>query len=99
MINRRLTPVAKTKHTNIKMNKPRIAQTSPIPVTVEAGKTYHWCSCGESKAQPFCDGSHKGTEFTPVVYTAEKDGPVYFCACKQSANGVLCDGSHKALSQ
>jgi CDGSH-type Zn-finger protein len=79
------------------MNQPKVAQTSPIPVTVEAGKTYYWCSCGESKAQPFCDGSHKGTGFTPVAYTAEKDGPVYFCACKQSNKGVLCDGSHKGL--
>ena len=80
------------------MNKPKVAQTSPIPVAVEAGKTYHWCSCGESKAQPFCDGSHKGTDFTPIAYVAEKDATVYFCACKQSGNGVLCDGSHKGLS-
>jgi len=81
------------------MNKPRIAQTSPVAVTVKAGKTYPWCACGESKVQPFCDGSHKGTGFTPVAYTAPKDGSVYFCACKQSVNGVLCDGSHKTLSQ
>lgn len=79
------------------MSTPKIAQASPIPVTVEAGKTYYWCSCGESKNQPFCDGAHKGTEFTPVPYTAQKDGPVYFCACKHSANGPLCDGSHKSL--
>lgn len=79
------------------MNQPKVAQASPIPVTVETGKTYHWCSCGESKAQPFCDGSHKGTGFAPVAYTATKDGPVYFCGCKHSGNGVLCDGSHKSL--
>lgn len=79
------------------MNQPKIAQTSPIAVHVEAGKTYYWCSCGESKTQPFCDGAHKGGSFAPVAYTAEKDGPVYFCACKHSANGVHCDGAHKAL--
>lgn len=79
------------------MPEPTIAQKSPIPVTVEAGKTYYWCSCGKSAPQPFCDGSHKGSEFSPTPYTAEKDGPVYFCGCKHSGNGPLCDGSHKSL--
>jgi len=79
------------------MNKPTIAQRSPIAVNVEAGKTYYWCSCGESKGQPFCDGAHKGTGFHSVPYKAEKDGTVYFCACKHSGNGPLCDGSHSKL--
>jgi CDGSH-type Zn-finger protein len=79
------------------MNDPVIAQKSPCPVTVEAGKTYAWCSCGLSKNQPFCDGSHKGTGFAPTMYTAEKTGTVYFCGCKHSKTGATCDGSHKAL--
>lgn len=79
------------------MNTPKISQFAPIAVTVESGKTYYWCSCGESKNQPFCDGSHKGSSFSPVPYTAVKDGPVYFCACKHGGNGVLCDGTHKTL--
>jgi len=79
------------------MSEPVIAQKSPIPVEVEAGKTYYWCSCGKSAGQPFCDGSHKGSSFAPTPYTAEKDGTVYFCGCKHSANGALCDGSHKGL--
>jgi CDGSH-type Zn-finger protein len=54
-------------------------------------------TCGKSKSQPFCDGSHKGSEFTPVKYIAEESKTVYFCGCKHSANGALCDGSHKSL--
>ena len=42
---------------------PEIGGRKPIPVKVEAGKSYWWCACGRSKAQPFCDGSHKGTPF------------------------------------
>ena len=87
----------KSSSTNNPMSEPVIAQKSPIPVTVEAGKTYYWCSCGKSASQPFCDGSHKGTGFAPTPYTAEKDGPVYFCGCKHSGNGPLCDGSHSKL--
>ena len=79
------------------MSDPIIVQKAPMPVNVEAGKTYYRCSCGQSKNQPFCDGSHKGGDFAPVAYKAEKDGPVYFCACKHSKNGALCDGSHSKL--
>ena len=43
------------------MSEPKIAAKFPIAVKVEAGKTYHWCTCGGSKGQPFCDGAHKGT--------------------------------------
>jgi CDGSH-type Zn-finger protein len=50
-----------------------------------------------AKAQPFCDGSHKGSSFTPVKYDATESKTVYFCGCKQSANKPLCDGAHKAL--
>jgi len=40
----------------------------PMVVDVEEGKDYFWCSCGKSAKQPFCDGSHKDTEFKPVKY-------------------------------
>jgi CDGSH-type Zn-finger protein len=76
---------------------PKIAQPAPYPVEVEAGKSYFWCACGQSAKQPFCDGSHKGTEFTPVKYTAEASKKVFFCGCKHTAKAPLCDGSHKAL--
>ena len=79
------------------MTEPKIAGTAPMPIEVEEGKSYFWCSCGMSSNQPFCDGSHKGSEFSPVKYTAEKDGKAFFCTCKRSDKSPLCDGSHKAL--
>lgn len=79
------------------MTDPEIAGTAPIAVEVENGKNYFWCACGKSATQPFCDGSHKGSEFAPVKYTADKDGKVFFCNCKRSAKSPLCDGSHKTL--
>ena len=79
------------------MTQPTIAQKAPYSAKVEAGKTYHWCACGKSKSQPFCDASHKETSFVPVAYTASLSGEVYFCGCKASNNKPLCDGSHKSL--
>ncbi len=79
------------------MSEPIIAQKGPYSVPVEAGKSYYWCSCGRSKNQPFCDGSHQGTDFTPVKYDATQSKTVYFCGCKHSKSGVLCDGSHASL--
>ena len=76
---------------------PNIAQKAPYPVEVEEGKNYFWCACGQSKNQPFCDGSHKGTAFNPAKYTAEATKKVFFCGCKHTASQPLCDGSHNKL--
>ncbi|GLH73862.1 hypothetical protein GETHLI_23640 [Geothrix limicola] len=76
---------------------PHIAQKAPCKVEVEAGKTYHWCACGLSKSQPFCDGSHKGGPFTPMAYTADVTGSKWFCACKHTGTKPMCDGTHKKL--
>ena len=77
--------------------QPTIAQKAPYPVEVEAGKTYFWCSCGKSQSQPFCDGSHQGSEFTPVAFKAEQTETKYFCGCKMTANQPFCDGAHSKL--
>ncbi|MDJ0614023.1 MAG: CDGSH iron-sulfur domain-containing protein [Rhizobiaceae bacterium] len=79
------------------MAKGEVAGTSPERVEVEAGKSYFWCTCGKSSKQPFCDGSHKGTEFAPMKWTAEEDGPKFFCTCKQTEKSPFCDGSHSKV--
>jgi len=79
------------------MADPIIAQKSPLAVDVETGKSYFWCACGRSQSQPFCDGSHKGTEFTPMKWTADSSKRVFFCCCKNTKGAPLCDGSHKSL--
>ncbi len=79
------------------MEEPKIAQKEPYAVDVKEGETYYWCSCGGSKGQPFCDGSHEGTSFTPVAYKAENSEKVYFCGCKKTNTQPLCDGTHTKL--
>ena len=79
------------------MSTPDIPQKKPLPVDVEEGRKYFWCSCGKSDRQPFCDGSHQGTEFLPLTYVAETTRTLYFCACKHTRGAPLCDGSHNSL--
>jgi CDGSH-type Zn-finger protein len=79
------------------MSEAVVAQIGPYAVDVEAGKEYYWCRCGRSQSQPFCDGSHKDTEFTPERHTAEKTAKAYFCGCKRTGSVPMCDGSHKGL--
>jgi len=76
---------------------PIIAGKSPFKVTLEKGKNYFWCQCGMSKSQPFCDGSHAGTDIGPLKFTADKDGDAAMCLCKSTANGPFCDGTHASL--
>jgi len=76
------------------MSDPVRASDSPYAIEVEQGKHYWWCSCGKSSKQPFCDGSHKDTDFSPVKYEAQTSKKVFFCGCKASRKSPLCDGSH-----
>ena len=79
------------------MIKPTIADKQPKAIELEEGKTYVWCACGQSSNQPFCDGSHGGTQFSPKVFKAEETKTAYMCMCKHTSNPGFCDGTHKNL--
>ena len=78
------------------MTEPQCPQKAPYELELEAG-TYYWCACGRSKAQPFCDGSHKGTGFEPVPFKLESKQRVWLCGCKRTAGPPYCDGTHSKL--
>ncbi len=80
------------------MTKPIVADNRPKKVELSKAEEYYFCVCGRSKSQPFCDGSHAGTDFKPRAFTAEEDGTAYLCACKHTANPPFCDGTHKQFS-
>jgi len=78
------------------MSEAECPQKKPYVVELEPG-TYWWCSCGKSSSQPFCDGSHKGTDFTPVALEITEKKKYGLCGCKQTRTPVMCDGSHKDI--
>ena len=80
------------------MKNPIVADNKPVKVTLSKGQEYHFCTCGKSKSQPFCDGTHVGTSFTPRVIVSEQDGDAYLCACKHTRNTPFCDGTHQNFS-
>jgi len=80
------------------MSHPVIADNKPVKIYLKKGQEYHFCTCGRSKSQPLCDGSHVGTSFTPKVIVSDTDDEAYLCACKHTGNAPYCDGTHKQFS-
>lgn len=77
------------------MEKPIVANNCPAKKHLLENQTYFFCTCGKSQAQPFCDGSHKGSDFAPISFKVDKEAEFFLCQCKQSENQPYCDGSHK----
>jgi CDGSH-type Zn-finger protein len=80
------------------MPDPVVAEQGPCSVALKVGRTYFWCACGRSQRQPFCDGSHAGTEFTPLRFTPRDDHNAVLCGCKRTATGPFCDCTRDARS-
>lgn len=78
------------------MAKPRCIDRRGVSVELEPG-TYHWCACGRSRNQPFCDGSHEGTGIEPVALELTEAKRIKLCLCKRSGHPPRCDGSHNRL--
>ncbi len=78
------------------MSEPVHADNKPAVLKLEKGM-YMICSCGRSENQPYCDGSHHGTDFTPIAFDVEEEKTYAICNCKISGNMPLCDGTHKTL--
>ncbi len=83
------------------MPEPKIAQKGPYVLDMEPG-TYIWCGCGLSKRQPFCDNTHKGTEYhgepnTAYCVEVDEKGQKAWCGCKHTHTPPYCDGTHSTL--
>ena len=78
------------------MAEAEIYRKTPEVLDLEPG-TYWWCACGRSQNQPWCDGSHKGSEFSPVKTEIEETKRVAMCNCKHTDNKPYCDGTHASL--
>lgn len=75
------------------MSEPEMPKKGAYVVKLEPGK-YWWCQCGRSKNQPFCDGSHKDTDFSPVEFTVDEAGSYSLCGCKHTGRPPFCDSTH-----
>ncbi len=74
------------------------ARNGPFVMETKPGR-YAWCSCGESKKQPFCDGSHESTGMHPFIEIITQTKTVAWCGCKSSEAKPFCDGTHKKWSE
>lgn len=79
---------------NDDLHGPNGRHAGPFLLELAPGE-YRWCACGRSQQQPFCDGSHVGTDIRPRTVTVTgKPRLVWLCGCKRSRTAPHCDGTH-----
>jgi len=67
-------------------------------VSCEQGQVYHFCTCGESRNQPWCEDGGSGAcsvnpKFHSMLYQPRYSGTKYLCGCKKSPQVLWCNGS------
>ena len=93
-------PYVTDKSENPQKSLPTVSKRGAWMVKMERGKTYFYCTCGNSKLQPWCDGSHQGTEWRPYKFTYDGEAKVKgICGCKMNRDdsGEKCDRSHRVF--
>ena len=55
----------------------------PKAENLKKNRNYSWCSCILSKEQPFCDGSHAGTDKKSLRFKVEEDGLIICVLAKK----------------
>ena len=80
------------------MDKPHIAKRRPVVLDMAPG-TYHYCTCGLSRNQPFCDGNHQGTNFLPREFKVDERQRLALCRCKYTKEAPYCDGAHRFIQE
>ena len=79
---------------------PHVPKQGSYKIEMEQGKTYFWCTCGLSKGQPWCDGSHVTTDYKPYKFVWEEESRRQsICGCKLNRDdrGPKCDRSHRLV--
>ena len=72
--------------------------TTPLKITLEKDKKHAYCTCNLSGIKPFCDGSHRGTEFKPIKFYVEETKEDSICKCQKTKTPPFCDCSHKRIN-
>ena len=80
------------------ITRPICAQLGPFAVDVTAGKKYIWCSCGRSKTQPWCDGSHIGASLEPITFIAPITAEFFIFGCKTPTTNLIVSAIAEATT-